>query len=135
MKQTVLKVKDFTRFNREFLAPMKEVRAILSQKHLEVEDTLHCNGIMETVCNSIDKLQRQMEDVWLSDLKLIDEILNEEGTADDSGDCQTKIFPGKLPESELEYELLSHFSAIQYFNYIVSRGDWTIHWFMMTYKD
>jgi len=120
MKPLILKIKDFTRFNNELFKPMEEARRIIQTPFEERSADDYSIRLMESVAIKLDGLMCELTNVLTKEA--IKEILNE-----NSIECPTCLFK----KVSVNNDNLEMHSATQYYNYIVERGNWALHWYMI----
>jgi len=123
----ILKIKEWKKLYKDFIFPMKVVRTLLSYEEPKQSMLNYCKNTMGNVAASLNKLNKEMESILLSNTGLVDKLLD-----DNSSEPPENIMPKKIDYAGPSGERPD---LIVEFNWLVGRCGWDIHHYLMCFED
>lgn len=126
MERIIIKVKDYVKFHNEIYVPLEEVRRSIIGPISDENTISRCHYKMD---NLWEKLDNMLKDICSTEgninQKIVDMLL-----AENINVCPVDYYPKKIDESVAEIQ--RQWEAILYYNSVVDRANWILHWHLIT---
>ena len=122
----VLKVKEWKKFYKEFIFPLKVARTLLASRYMNHSMLNYCKNTIGNVAASLNKLNEETKQALINNPEIASSFFN-----DDLKEPPENIMPGKIsywgPSSEQADLILEY-------NFLIEKGGWDIHHYFKALK-